>query len=274
MTPDRPVLRYHGGKWRDAEWVVANMPPHQVYVELFGGGASVLLQKPRSKSEVYNDLDGEVVNLFRVLRDRPDELTRAVWATPFARAEFEEAYLQSDDPVERARRTLVRCHMGHSGVGVFGTSTGFRANDNSAGTPASLQWRNLPPSLAAAAERLRGVVVERRDALEVVAQQDGPDTLFYADPPYLPETRDAGEDYNHEMDERGHILLAEALRSAKGSALVSGYSSALYDRLYSGWRRVEKKSRAGNNSPRTEVLWCSREPEAARQPGLPLESRL
>src|SRR3972149_1343948 len=132
MRPSRPVLRYHGGKWMLAPWVVENFPPHTVYVEPFGGAASVLMRKPRSSVEVYNDLDDAVVNVFRVLRDRSmaRELARVVSLTPWARREFEDAYEHTDDPVEWARRTLVKSFLGFGSRGLVRTRTGFRATSS------------------------------------------------------------------------------------------------------------------------------------------------
>src|SRR4051812_1578874 len=115
IAPTRPVLRYHGGKWRIAPWIIEHFPPHLMYVEPFAGAASVLLRKPRVDFEVYNDLDTDVVNVFRVLRDpaAASQLAEQLSLTPWSRREFEVSYEISDDPVERARRTLIRSFMGH-----------------------------------------------------------------------------------------------------------------------------------------------------------------
>ena len=130
-APTRPALRYHGGKWRLAPWLLTLMPPHRVYTEPFGGGASVLLRKPRAYGEIYNDLDGEVVNVFRMLRDRGAELQRLLELTPFARAEFRQAYEPcGDDPIEQARRTIARSFMGF-GSSATGENSGFRASSSS-----------------------------------------------------------------------------------------------------------------------------------------------
>lgn len=131
--PRRPILRYHGGKWLLAEWIISNFPPHRVYVEPFGGAASVLLQKRRTYAEIYNDLDGEVVNLFRVVRDDGLRLRQMLELTPFARDEFKLSYETSDDPIEQARRTVVRSFMGF-GSNSHNKLTGFRSNSNRSGT--------------------------------------------------------------------------------------------------------------------------------------------
>lgn len=132
----RPIVRWHGGKWLLAPWIITNMSAHRVYVEPFGGGASVLLRKPRAHSEVYNDLDGEIVNLFRVARDHGGDLVYRLGLTPFAREEFEASYERSNDPVEQARRTVVRSFMGF-GSNAHNRATGFRAKSRRSGTSPS-----------------------------------------------------------------------------------------------------------------------------------------
>ncbi|GHV89869.1 DNA methyltransferase [Spirochaetia bacterium] len=259
----RSILRYHGGKWRIAPWILSYIPPHKVYVELFGGGGSVLLRKPRSYSELYNDLDGEIVNLFRVARDRGDELVEKLMLTPYSREEFIKSYESTPDPIEQARRTVARAYMGFgSAAATQGKSskggnplTGFRSNTNKAGTTTAHDWANYPEALKGIIERLRGVVIENRNAIEIIPMHDTESTVFYADPPYLPSVRDYGTDYRFEMTEEDHIQLAEKLNQTRGAVLVSGYHSDLYDELYKGWTRREKNTFADGALPRIEVLW-------------------
>jgi len=254
----RPVLRWHGGKWILAPWVISQMPAHRVYVEPFGGAASVLMRKPRSYAEIYNDLDDDVVNLFRVLRsERAARLIDQLKLTPFAATEFADAYAQSDDPIERARRLVVRSFMGFGSNGVH-KKTGFRSNSNRSGTTPARDWVNYPDALAATVDRLRGVVVLNRDAREVMSAHDGPDTLHYVDPPYVFETRaDASHDYAHEMTDADHTSLLAFLKTLKGKVMISGYPSDIYDSALSSWRRVARRALADGASPRTEVLWMN-----------------
>lgn len=268
-APTRPVLRYHGGKWMLAPWVIAHLPPHRVYVEPFGGAASVLMQKPRAYGEVYNDLDAEVVALFRVLRDPvlAARLREVVALTPFSRDEFAAAYEISDDPVEQARRGIVRAFMGFgSAAFTKAHKTGFRSNSNRSGTIPATDWAHYPEAIPAMVERLRGVVIENRPALEVIAQHDSDDTLHYVDPPYPHDTRSlslSGRDaYRHEMTDDDHRDLAASLRQVRGMVVLSGYPCNLYDRdLYPDWHRVERQHLADGARARTEVLWLS--PRAA-----------
>ena len=254
----RPVLRWHGGKWNLAPWVIQHLPAHRIYVEPFGGAASVLLRKPRAYAEVYNDLDDDVVGLFRVLRDpvSASQLVSSIRLTPFARIEQVEAYEQAADPVERARRLIVRSYMGFGSNGTH-RKTGFRANSNRSGTTPARDWANYPDPLAAVAERMVGVTVENRDAKAVMAAHDGPATLHYVDPPYMPETRDKGGDYAHELTADQHVELLQFLRTLGGMVVLSGYPSPVYDDLLADWTRVERKALADGARARTEVLWIN-----------------
>lgn len=257
--PTRPLLRWHGGKWMLAPWIVSHFPKHRVYIEPFGGAASVLLRKPRVYAELYNDLDGDVVNLFRVVRDQGEELVRALSFTPFSREEFELSYGPVEDPLERARRLVVRSFMGH-GSNSHHRKSGFRAKAWRSNTVPAYDWMNYPAALKAVVGRLRGVVVECKDAREVMAYHDSEQTLHYVDPPYLPDTRDGGSDYNHEMTAAEHSELAEFLGTLKGKVCVSGYPSDLYEQLYAGWNRVHREAMADGAKARTEVLWMNYKP--------------
>lgn len=265
----RPAVRYHGGKWRLAPWIIQHLPPHRVYVEPFGGGASVLLRKPRSHAEVYNDLDSEMVNLFRVIRNQGPALVDVLRLTPFAREEFVEAWHPSSDPLEQARRTIVRSFMGFGSAAITRSrlsdkpgrgglaKTGFRANSNRSGTTPCQDWANYPDALIQIIERMQGVVIENRNALQLIPQHDGFQTVFYVDPPYVPETRDKGSDYRHEMTNQDHMDLATSLHSLSGMVVLSGYPSDLYNDLYSGWLRIDRKAFADGARERVECLWIN-----------------
>lgn len=260
VTPTRPLIRYHGGKWLLAPWIIENMPTHRCYVEPFGGGGSVLIRKARSYAEVYNDLDGEVVNLFRVARDRGAELVQQLELTPFARAEFEDSYHPSADPLEQARLTVIRSFMGFGSASVSKQITGFRANSSRSGTTPARDWMNYPEALRLTIQRLQGVVIENRDASECMRQHDAPTTLHYVDPPYVHETRylkNKTHQYRHEMTNADHRDLAEVLHSLVGMVMLSGYHHPMYDELYAGWRRIERAALADGAKPRTEVLWMN-----------------
>lgn len=228
----RPLLRWHGGKWLLAPWIISHFPEHRVYVEPFGGAASVLIRKERSYAEVYNDLDSDVVNLFRVLRNNSQarDLMFALSHTPFARAEFDEAYLPTDDPVEQARRLIIRSFMGFGSDGHNAARpTGFRANSNRSGTTPAQDWTNYVGPLSVIVDRLEGVVIENRPAIDVMRQQDTPVTLHYVDPPYVWATRSTAHNsskkaYRHELTDQDHEQLLEFLQTLAGTVVLSGYA--------------------------------------------------
>ncbi len=243
-----------------APWIIDLMPAHSAYVEPFGGGASVLLRKGRSQLEVYNDIDSELTNLFSVLRTRPTELAEAIALTPFARVEFQTAYEACEDPLERARRTLIRSHMGHGSNGIH-KSTGFRAAGLRAGTLPVHNWADMPFVIQATAERFKGVVIENRPAIDVMQANDGSETVHYVDPPYPMETRGTGTDYTHELGDQDHVDLLNALMELRGKVILSGYACDLYDNALQGWTRIEKQVRADKALARTEVIWMNFERE-------------
>lgn len=251
---DRPVLRYFGGKFLLAPWIISNMPKHRTYVEPFGGGASVLLCKPRSTAEVYNDLDIEVVNVFRVIRDRPAELQLALEASPWARDEFKLSQEPSGDDLEQARRTLVRSHMGFADATTGPKHTGFRSV-MSQGKPAAKVWADFPPHVAVFGERFAGVCIENRDALQVMKEHDAVDTLHFVDPPYVHSTRSSTNNYRFEMDDSAHISLCAVLTNLKGMVMLCGYRNEIYETL--GWHRIDRESLADGANERVESLWLN-----------------
>lgn len=262
---ERPILRYHGGKWLLANWIISLMPQHRVYTECFGGAASVLLQKPRSYAEVYNDKWDTVVNVFRVMRDQTQayELKRQLELTPFSRTEFDSTgeidLAKITDPIERARLTILRSFAGFGSAATNAKySTGFRSNSNRSGTTPAGDWVNLPSHVDSLVDRLKGVTIENRDAATVILQHDSRETLHYVDPPYVHSTRNMARGnaaYECEMTDDDHRLLAAVLRGVKGMVMLSGYDSPLYAELYGEWQRIERKHMADGARTRTEVLW-------------------
>lgn len=266
----RPLIRYHGGKFRLAPWLISHFPAHRVYLELYCGGGSVLLRKPKAEAEIINDLDNEIVNVFQVLRDRSAalELERLLRLTPFARAEFDLAYLKSDDSIERARRILVRSFCGvSSAASTRKNKSGWRSTIHpNVGVLPVHQWATFPDGIASFTERLSGVIIENRPALELIDQYSAPDRLIYADPPYPAETRtEALGNYRHEMTDEDHRSLARALRATEGAVIISGYACDLYDlELYPDWTRREHEARSERASARTEVIWMNEAATRAR----------
>jgi DNA adenine methylase len=265
MEVKRPLLRWHGGKWMLADWILEHFPKHRIYTETFAGAASVLMKKPKAYAEVLNDLDGNVVNLFRVLRDKAlgPELIHQLEMTPFARQEFKESYEPTDDPLEGARRFVVLSFQGFgSDAGKKSITTGFRSNSNRSGTTPAHDWRNYPSALPGIIERLSDVIIENRPAIQILKQHDSPETLHYVDPPYVQSTRTTknGKNYHgytHEMSEDDHRELAGTLKGLKGMVVLSGYPSELYKHLYSDWTVSTKKTFADGAKERVEILWMN-----------------
>lgn len=258
---DRPILRYHGGKWKLAPWIIEHFPEHRIYTETFGGAGSILLRKPRSFSEVYNDLYSDVVTLFKVLRDldKSGELIRRLALTPYSRVEFEESYSASECDIETARKLIVRAFMGFSSASATTPNgRGFCGGAKSPNTSPADEWARFPHNISQVAKRFIGVVIENRPAMQVLKQYDTAETLHYVDPPYPKQTRTSGDVYAFEMDENDHRELGATLNSLKGMVVLSGYACELYDnKLFPHWHRVTKDTFADHGVKRTEVLWLN-----------------
>ena len=263
-APARPVARWHGGKWRLAPWIISHLPPHRVYVEPYCGAASVLLRKPRSHTEVLNDANGRLVNAFRVIRDRGEDLANLLRLTPYAEAEYRDCREASPDPLEDARRMVVLGHQSHGSTGACsgGKNSGWRRCLRPDGPNSATEWRDLWTHVERWADRLRGVYLENGDALDVIRRWDAPGVVIYVDPPYLGETRSESSRRDaygpHEMgSDEDHVAMGEVLRGCQGAVVLSGYRSALYDEMFEGWERVERTAWADRGAERTECLWLS-----------------
>lgn len=250
-----------------ARWIIEQMPVHRVYVEPFGGMAGVLLKKEPSEIEVFNDLDGRVINFFRVIRDREslDELKRRCELTPYSREEFHDL-CETPEPTEAIDRAwwfFVRCRQARGGIGLarltpnaWATSTRSRRQMPE---PIS-KYLSALDGLAAVADRFRQVVIENLPAVELIPKFDGPETLFYCDPPYPARTRSGGkaEAYRMEMTDRDHENLLDCLRHCRGRVLISSYPSPIYEERLKDWVRVEKETHvqfSNSGQARTEILW-------------------
>lgn len=257
------VLKYPGSKWRMADWIVSHMPKHKTYLEPFFGSGAVLFGKTPSPIETVNDLDENVTNLFKLVRDFPEELARRISDTPYSRQEYDMTFdgLVPVDEFEKARQFLVQCWQGH----------GFRTNGYKVGWKNDVQgrkkayalsnWYRLPDWILQTTERLRKVQIECRPALEVVKRHMYDNVLIYADPPYVLSTRTAKQ-YRHEMNDTDHVELLEALKEHPGPVLLSGYACELYDSRLTYWTRKTSRAFAECGREREEVLWIN--PSAAR----------
>jgi DNA adenine methylase len=254
--PLKPPFAYFGGKTTLAPKIAELLPQHDHYVEPFAGSLAVLLAKEPAGWETVNDLDGDLINFWKVLRDQPEELERAALLTPHSRKEYEISKELDGDDLERARRVWVRLTQGRANSM---QPHGWWHGRKGAGATLGLRTVSQAERIGPAAERMRRVSIENRDALELIRDYGSePGVCIYADPPYLGSTR--GANYRHEMLEDDlHVQLAEALTACKASVVLSGYASPLYEDLYPGWHRLELKAPAtlSHRAAENEVLWSN-----------------
>lgn len=261
----RIAFGWYGGKFNHLNWLLPLLPEAHHYCEPFAGSAAVLLNRRPSPIETYNDIDGEVVNFFRVLRNEKDRLIQAIGLTPFSREEFFYAVNDSAeelDPFERARLFFVRARQARTGLAQTATLGRWAncKNTSRAGMSGVVsRWLGSVETLPEIAERLLRVQIENRPALEVIQLYDSPNSLFYCDPPYPHESRGDIKAYEFEMQNEDHAALAGLLHKIKGKAAVSGYRCELMDTLYGDWRCVEapEKQIHSVKQPRTEALWVN-----------------
>jgi DNA adenine methylase len=259
----RPPVKWHGGKFYLSTLIAQHFPEHHTYVEPFGGAASVLLNKSPSPVEVYNDLDARVTRLFRVLRDHGDEFRRRLSLTPYSEREFLDSANEATDDVEQARRDFVRWRLSLGGRGDSFSFTLHRVRRGMADV-VSGYLSMIDDQLPLIVERLRSVEIVCRPALDVIHVWDSPETLIYADPPYVATTRHESSRsiYGHEMSDQEHRELAFSLGRCKSKVVLSGYPSPLYDELYHAWRKVEfdiaNHAAGGRKKERKrETLWIN-----------------
>lgn len=249
----RPVLRWPGNKWRLAPWIISHLPAHKHYVEPFGGSAAVLLRKRESEGEIYNDADTRLADLFRVLGNKTSraELAGAIEVMPYDTGlpPFQHPEGGRIGAIEMARRLIV--------------DTSLRTDRRRKRYAMSeVDWRRLPSDLLRAGRRCDDLYVLNWDAKRVIAEYDRPETLFFIDPPYHPETRSRSDDYAHEMTALEHEQLLALIRRCRGMVVLSGYPHPTYETALSDWERVERRQMAGGY-PLTEVLWINPAASAA-----------
>lgn len=256
----KAIFKYPGSKWSIAKWIIGFFPDHHSYLEPFFGSGAVLFNKPRSNIETVNDLDGNVVNLFEWIRKDPERLAHEIYYTPYARQIYEEAFTAiPEDSFERAVNFYIRLNMGH----------GFRTNGEKVGWKndvqgrerayASQDWCHLPEKIMQAAERLRGVQIEYRPAVDVIEKFNHPNVLVYNDPPYVLGTRH-GKQYRCELDDKGQNDLLDVLLVHKGPVVISGYDNDLYNDRLRNWHREETFCYSQVCSKKREVIWMNYEP--------------
>lgn len=273
---------WYGGKYSHLDWLLPLLPMTTHFCEPFGGSAAVLINRAPAPVETYNDLDGEVVNFFRVLRDQKEALVEAIGLTPFSREEFELAIYGNREGIshlERARRFYIRARQVRTGLAQT-ASTGRWAHcllTSRAGMAGAVsRWLGSVEDLPAIAQRLLRVQIEHDNAINVITRYDSKETLFYCDPPYPHDARRDSKAYAHEMTDRQHRELADLLRQVQGKVALSGYHCALMDQLYGDWARVEAPEKYCHSvkTLRREVLWVNFELDTERVKELELWENL
>ena len=264
----RAIIRYPGSKWSIADWIIGHFPESyekMVYLEPFCGSAAVFFNKMPGAVETINDLDSNIVNLFRVLREHPDELKRLLELTPYSREEYNKSYEVCDDPVEKARRFMVRTTQ------AIGAKTNEKCGWRNHKTPkiggTACKWGSITESIDRAVSRLRGdpthlVQIEHMDALRLIQRYNHPDDLIYIDPPYVRSTRRSGRLYAHEMSDEQHLELLRIINDSQAKIIISGYDSDLYDSALAGWHKDSTTSQTTSAETVKETIWMNYEPPA------------
>lgn len=245
----RPILDYYGGKFNLKKWIIENMPDHKIYVEPFGGGASVLLAKDPVKLEIYNDIDDEIVNVFNMAKFHGKELKRQLELTPYSRSIYIQSRRKSADPIDMAIKTITKSFMG-IGDSIHNNS-GFRNSKTSNSSPGK-SFKNYVDYFDWFIERLRGVVIESLPYNKILEKYDSSETLFYLDPPYVFSCRSKKHTYGHELTDKEHQGLIDQITGMSGHVVLSGYENDIYEKLK--WEKLTKEARTQKNK-RTEALW-------------------
>lgn len=264
----KPPFGYFGSKHRLAVKLCSNLPPHNAWVEAFCGSSALTLAKTPAPIEVINDIDDEIINLFKQLRERPKQVCKLIALTPYARQELNEARTKRKkiSGLESARRFLVSAMMAINGIfgeaqGGFSYSLSYTRNNREARVN---RWYNLPNRISEIVERLRGVRIEKMDARKLLAEYlDRPATLVYLDPPYL---ADRTNGYNNDANDEGfHKELLKLANKAKCMIFISGYDNKLYRNMLSkknGWSKKQIKTTtrdsSGQSHVRVEVVWMNK----------------
>jgi len=259
---------WYGGKFSHLDWLLPLLPRTKHFCEPFAGSAAVLLNRDPSPIETYNDIDGEVANFFRILRNQPDELIRLIGLTPFSRKEFEKAIETPSTGItdlETARRLYVRARQVRTGLAQKASSGRWahcRLTSRAQMAGAVSRWLGSVEALPYIAQRLLRVQIESDDAARIIKRYDSKETLFYCDPPYPHESRSDTNAYGYEMSDKQHKELSILLHEVKGKVALSGYHCNLMDTLYGDWKSIDAPSKNCHSVKklRTEVLWINYEP--------------
>lgn len=259
----RAVFRYPGSKWSIANWIIAHFPngyEKMLYLEPFAGSGAVFFNKNPSAVETINDLDSDIVNLFHVLRNHPNELKEALLLTPYSREEYDKAFEHADEPVEKARRYMVKTTQA---IGAkLNSKCGWRNHKQLKIGGTACKWAGITDTIDAAAAKLRGsttnlVQIEHMDALRLIRRYNTPDALIYLDPPYVRSSRKSGALYKCEMNDVQQEELLKIISSSRAKIIISGYRNELYDKYLPGWETDSTMSQTTSTAMAEETIWMN-----------------
>lgn len=252
----KTLLRYPGSKWNLANRIVAMLPNHKSYLEPFFGSGAVLFNKTPSSIETVNDLNGDIVNLFEVIKKQPKRLCDELYFTPYSRQVYDAAFeTEPADEIEKALNFIIKSVMSHG----FRTveKSGWKNDINGRERAYAVKhWNDLPEIVLEMTERLKQVQIEHRPALDLMGRFDKEDVCMYLDPPYILSTRTRVQ-YSHEMSDADHEQLLDFCVNSKAKILLSGYDHWLYDEYLDGWNRYEFDATAEQGLKRKEILWVN-----------------
>lgn len=251
-----PLLKYPGAKNRLAPWIVSHIPPHHVYCEPFLGSGAVFLNKEPSYNEILNDLDDDIYNFFKIVREQSEELCRLIDTTPYSRIEYSNSF--NDGPIsdlEKARRFAVKCWQGFGCGNTY--KTGYRRGIGDTSPNPAKAWARLPETVRFATERLKNAQIEHVDALKLIKDMHGESTFIYIDPPYLQETRVKKKQYTHEMADEQHAELLQIVKESDCKIMISAYENELYNEQLKDWRKEYKSTTAECSRRRIETLYMN-----------------
>lgn len=265
----RTILKYPGSKWSTAEWIISNFPANyekMTYLEPFFGSGAIFFNKKRSMIETINDLDGNVVNLFKQIRDNPEDLSRVIEFTPWSRDEYKKSYELTGNALEDARRFMVRCWqaIGTKTSDISGWSNNIKPIDSGLS-----RWSRLHEEILRTAKRLSNkdlnlVQIENQPAVELIKRYNRKEVLVYLDPPYVLATRKSGRIYKHEMSNEQHIELLDTIINHKGKVIISGYDNEIYREYLRDWRRETRLTSTEMGGKGIEVIWMNYEASAVQ----------
>lgn len=263
----RAVFRYPGSKWSLADWIIGHFPEeyqNMVYLEPFLGSGAVFFNKLPGKVETINDLDSDIVNLFWVLREQPEELKKALELTPYSREEYDRSFEPCADPLEKARRFMVKTTQA-IGAKLNSGKCGWRNHKQMKIGGTACKWGGITETISIAAERLRGdtthlVQIEHMDALRLIERYNIPEALIYLDPPYVLSSRKSGSLYRHELDDERQKKLLELITRSRAKIILSGYENEIYDTALKGWFKDQTLAQTTSTQKAVETIWMNYEP--------------